>query len=203
MANETYDYGKIVFSNGRWINSKTKKEVNSPFAQQSQYADGGRDSKILPNYGENFNNLSLNNNLNQNSYVAPEMNDQRFTNYGNSQMLGGSGGRTANDFLKGDYFQNQYADKAGKNGLSKYFTSENANMVSSAATGIGAIWGAYNDGETNKLAREQMGIDNRLDSANFYGRTTNYNDNAKGINAYLDAQGSKVRYSTVPTTYNS
>ena len=64
MANETYDYGKIVFSNGRWINSKTKKEVNSPFAQQSQYADGGRDSKILPNYGENFNNLSLNNNLN-------------------------------------------------------------------------------------------------------------------------------------------
>jgi len=201
MANETYDYGKIVFSNGRWINSKTKKEVNSPFAQQSQFADGGRDSKVLPNYGENFNNLSLNNNLNQNSYVAPEMNDQRFTNYGNSQMLGGSGGRTATDFLQGDYFKN--LNKTQNNGLSKYFNLDNANMLSSAATGIGAIWGAYNDKQTNDMARDQMAIDNKLDSANFYGRTTNYNDNAKAINAYLEAQGSKVKYSTVPTTYNS
>ena len=76
-------------------------------------------------------------------------------------------------------------------------------MLSSAATGIGAIWGAYNDKQTNDMARDQMAIDNKLDSANFYGRTTNYNDNAKAINAYLEAQGSKVKYSTVPTTYNS
>lgn len=194
----------IVFKNGKWFDTELNKVVNSPFTDSSRSGSASaaalaKNTDLADAYSQ-MGNMPFN--ALNNSYMPMQkggFDSSRFTDYGNRF----SRDNNLNKYMEGDFFKNLYNNtyNADKTGLGKYLNKENLGMLATGSEIFGNVAGGIGAMRNASTARRQLENNTKLDSANFYARSTDYNTQADLINQKLVADGREPTYKMLPTTY--
>lgn len=199
----------IIFKNGRWIDSITGLAATSPMNQRT---DEGLTSQYNSSM-EGFNNLkgmSVPYESKTNvPYEPPKTLMDRFTQYGNPLADADASGNAVLNSRgiegKGNWWELQAKDLgygSEKEGIGKYFNSENIGNFAKLATAGGDIANAYSAFQTNKILKAEMEANNANSRANYAMGAQSYNDQADMRNQWLAAQGRDPIYNKAKTTYS-